>query len=37
MPSINGLATTGSLTAIENKIPKVNTLVKQMKMKITLN
>ena len=29
MPSINNLATTTDLTAVENKIPNVNNLVKK--------
>ena len=31
MPSITGLATTCALTAVENKIPSVSTLVKKNK------
>ena len=40
MPSTTGLATTAALTAIENKIPNVNNLVKKtdydLKIKISL-
>ena len=30
MPSISGLATTSALTAVENKIPKIGSLVKKI-------
>ena len=32
LPSITGLATTAVLTAVENKIPEVNNLVKKQVM-----
>ena len=32
MPSINGLATTSALTAVENKIPYVSNMVKKLTM-----
>ena len=36
IPSISGLATTPALTAVENKIPKNNNLVKKLIMTQTL-
>ena len=37
MPNLTNLATTGALTAIENKIPSISSLVKKTDYNIKIN